>query len=275
MNIINRNLFRLLNRGAFNHDSGTLEPMSKYKWQRLFAIATQHNVTNIITPQLNEQKTHPNFMFPEELTKAWTEAAKNNEEKENEAMTVGNKEKLRFANFLINRKLKNIIEQERHEIDANTETVYLLKLYITITTAMLGPGMKLSQLIRIGKYLREKGDKVDYVKFEKWIDTLSMHRMTDTISSMLMQFFDFQKEEFPFLHEQVESAARTALIDLNSTAPREIHFTEGSAGFVVSNSGRATMWHISNSARMMKYCPKEAASNFFHNIFSSLSEIEE
>jgi len=275
MNIINRNLFRLLGAAAFNQTTEPLEPMSKYKWQQLFATATQHNVSNVIIHKLNDHNMHPDFSFPEEMTQAWEIAAQQNAQKEQDAMTVSEEETVRLTNFFINKKLKKILEAERHEIDASPETLYLLKLYVTLTTALLGPGLKLSQLVRLGKYLREKGDRVDFVKFEKWIDALSLHKMTDMESTMLIQLFDFSEEEFPFLKNTVESAARTALIDITSTAPRNIEFTESPTGFVVSSSGRATMWHIKNSTRMMKYCPAEATSNFFHNFFSSLSEIEE
>ena len=43
MDIIQRNLFKLLRNGAFN-TFDKLEPMSAYKWERLYQLAVMHNV---------------------------------------------------------------------------------------------------------------------------------------------------------------------------------------------------------------------------------------
>ena len=45
MDIVARNLFRLLRNGAFGTQE-LMEPMSAYKWERLYQLALVHRVVN-------------------------------------------------------------------------------------------------------------------------------------------------------------------------------------------------------------------------------------
>ena len=47
MNIIQRNFFTLLRSGAFG-SKGHIEPMSAWKWNRLYQLSLMHGVTAIV-----------------------------------------------------------------------------------------------------------------------------------------------------------------------------------------------------------------------------------
>ncbi len=51
----------------------------------------------------------------------------------------------------------------------------------------------------MGNYLRTKGDKVDFVKLEKWLRKLRIQRMAQLQGSVLIPFFEFEQDEIPFV----------------------------------------------------------------------------
>ena len=274
MRVENRNLFRLIRCGAFGNKE-TLEPMSAYKWQHLFAMALHHQVAGIIMPVIKDKESHPDFDFPQDMTDGWEKAVADCSETEKKAMTVSADEPIHFTNGFLNNRLQKILDEEVHSIDTNVETLYLLKLYVTTTSSVMGKGIRLSQLVRLGKFLREKGDKVDYVKFERWIGRLRLRRMTALISTILIRLLGFSRDEFPFISDEEDKAVYLTLLDITGKSSRQMKFSQGASGFVVNDDGKATLWNIKHNRRLLKYHPIEAFSNFFHKLSSSLSEIEE
>lgn len=275
MKVINRNFFRVLRSGAFNDDE-QLEPMSKYKWKKLIDMAIRHDVENIVIKTLLYKDIHNGFFFPDEIKKEWNDILDNKLDKESiEKEIESDNFNVHLDNHFLNHRLQKIISTEHHSIDTNTETLHLLKFYIEITSRMLHNGLKIQKIIHLGQYLRNSGDKVDYVKFEIWLKQLHLRKIIALENSILIQLFKFTPDEFPFMNEEDDKAAKMALRDINATGEREIHFRQSNSGFVHNKNNKATLWHIRHSSRLFKYYPLEVMSNFIHNLASSLSEIEE
>ena len=55
MDIIRRNLLTLLKSGALN-EYGNIEPMSSFKWEKLFKMAVIHNISSFIHKGLKNHK---------------------------------------------------------------------------------------------------------------------------------------------------------------------------------------------------------------------------
>jgi len=267
-----RNLFRLIRMGAFNDGAPILlEPMSEFKWQRMADIAIYNNVSNIVIPTLLDAQNHPDFNFTESLKNEWLQRAQQNADREEKAATIANDDEVKITNFYLNHRLKKLIDKERHTIDTSINSIYLLQLYISLTSAILSQNFKLSQLVRVGKFLREEGDKVDYIKFEKWIKELHIRKMVDLESSMLIQLLEFSVDEFPFLHSQIDTATKLALTNISAVSKYDIMYYNERA----NNSDRTTLALLKNNRRYMKYYPAEATSKVIQKIFTSISQIEE
>lgn len=273
MNIIKRNFFRALRAGVFETNE-QLEPMSLYKWEQLIQLAERHNVAHHVINSLLLNELHPNFSFPENVQERWKEIRRKSISRP-DTEYVFDKNNIRLTNFFLNRRLKRIIDAELHSIDTNTDTLYLLGLYISITSHILIEGIKLDEIIQLGTFLRRSGDKVDYVKFDNWINKLKLRRIITLESSIMIQLFDFSYNEFPFIQKEERKAGKLTLKDINSTTSRDLLFKQGNDIFVHNKNNKATLWHIRHCSRLMKYYPLEVTSNFVHNFASSLSEIEE
>ena len=181
-----------------------------------------------------------------------------------------------MSNGFLNRRLVKIQEDERHAIDTSTETLDLLRIIVANINAMLSGGANLSGIIRLGNYLRTKGQKVDFVKLEKWIDKLRIQRISQLEGSILITFFDFEKDEIPFVKHVEPGAYKLTLRSLyyNIKDQQQIQFAQTQSGFVHVTGGTMRK-NLSRSMRYLQYAPIETISHFLNNVFRSLSEIEE
>lgn len=262
MDIITRNFFRLLRSGALNEDE-PIEPMSHFKWQRLSQMVHAQHVEDIAISGIDNQNGKEWMNIPESLLDDTTPKAR----------TIDPT----LSNGLLNRRFRNIRHEELHAIDTNVESLDVLGIIVQTISMMLNKGMMLRGILNLGSYLRSKGDKVDFVKLDKWLHKLHIRRMAQLEGSMLIEVFHFEKDELPFV-ERVEPSAyklvvRSVLHTANDAA-EEWHFRQNSSGFVTNNSALLRR-NLRRSLRYLIYAPIETVSNYFNNFAKSLQEIEE
>lgn len=183
---------------------------------------------------------------------------------------------VKMGNSFLNKRLVKIQENERHAIDTSVETIYLLRLIVANENSMLAGNINLRSIIQLGEYLRTRGDKVDFVKLDKWLAKLRIQRIAQLEGCVLITFFDFEKDEIPFVHHMERGAYNLTLRSLyyNIQDIQDIEFRQGQTGFV-HVSGETMRKNLSRSMRFLQYAPIEILSNFSNNLFRSLSEIEE
>lgn len=179
-------------------------------------------------------------------------------------------------NKFLNRRLIKIQEDERHAIDTNMDTIKLLLIIVSNINGTLANGINLQGIVELGEYLRNQGDKVDFVKLDKWLAKLRIQRMAQLQGSVLITFFDFEKDEVPFVRRTEPGAYKLTLRSLyyNIKDQQDIQFKQSKSGFVHTTGGTMRK-NLRRSMRFFGYAPIETTSNFLNNFFSSLSEIEE
>lgn len=270
MDVIQENFFKLLRSGAFN-DKSVLEVMSAFKWRRLYQIVLVQNVLDYFVRGVNnyandKQLNLPQILIDEIQTKL-------DEEQKRKASPI----KIELSNRILKKKFEKIIINERHAMDTSIETLEMLKLIVFNTNAMLNHGISLEGIIKLGQYLRSKGDKVDFIKLEKWLIALHLRRIAQLQGSILINVFGFEQDEIQFV-SKVEPAAfaltMKTISNLVKDNASEWNFKQNSMGFV-QNNGKVFRRNLRRSYKYMNYAPIETASNFFNNFARSLSEIEE
>ena len=263
MDIITRNFFRLLRSGALN-EYEQLEPMSKFKWDRLDRMVHAQHVEAPAQKGVRNHQFDAMMNIPKRLVRDDMDTS----DEENNAS---------LSNRLLNHRLRKIIEAERHAIDTNMASIEVLKIIVANVSGMLNKGMMLSGIIRLGSYLRNKGDKVDFVKLETWLSKLHIRRMAQLQGSMLMAVFNFDQDEIPFVTREEPAAYKLVLRSVLHTAidtAEEWHFRQSRSGFVQNNSTLLRR-NLRRSLRYIEYAPLETVSNYLHNFARSLQEIEE
>lgn len=176
----------------------------------------------------------------------------------------------------LNKRLIKIQQDEPHAIDTSMETIYLLRLIVSNVNAMYSGGISLRGIIQLGQYLRTRGDKVDFVKLDTWLTKLHIQRIAQLEGSVLIQFFNFEQDEIPFVKMVERGASKLTVRSLyyNIKDMEDIKFQESQVGFVHTTGGTMRK-NLRRSMRYFGYAPIETTCNFLNSFFKSLSEIEE
>lgn len=278
MDIIQRNFFKLIRSGAFN-DKSTIEAMSSFKWRRLYEIVMFQNVLDYFVRGVNNNANDKNLNLPAKLideiqAKLDLQDEKQSSRQEDDKI-IGDDAEL--SNKWLNKRYHKIIYNEMHSIDTSTETLRMLQLIVFNTNAMLNRGINLDAIIRLGQFLRNKGDKVDFLKLEKWLSALHLQRMAQLQGSILIAVFGFEKDEIDFVKKEEPVAYKLTIkiiSNLVKDTAGEWHFRQNSAGFV-QNNGKMLRRNLRRSYKYINYAPIETTSNFINGFIKGLSEIEE
>ena len=268
MDIIKRNFFRLLRSGALN-EFVTLEPMSNFKWKRLAYLLMLQNVSSISLKGIKNHQYDANIHIPSAVIEELETKAQ--EEEHHTGFDS------RLSNHVLNKRLKKLREEELHAIDTSTETLQILDIILFNIEHILNTGISLRGIIELGRYLRTKGDKVDFVKLDTWLAHLHIQRMAQLQGSILIAVLNFDQDEIPFVKQIEQEAYPLALRTLTHSqidTSKEWHFKQSKSGFVKNNNS-VLRRNLRRSMRYVNYAPVETASNFLSNLTRSLSEIEE
>lgn len=262
MDIISRNFFRLLLSGALK-EKEDIEPMSYFKWRRLSQMAYAQQVNCIVRSGVERVTDTEWINVPDGFLDD------DSEEKGDNDPIISNK--------FLNRRFKKIEHKELHAIDTNVGALDVLRIIVSTVSTMLNQGVMIKGILKLGTYLRQKGDKVDFVKLDTWLGKLHLRRMAQLQGSMLIAVFGFEADELPFVR-RIEPAAynlvvRSVLHTANDTA-EEWHFRQNRSGFVTNNSTLLRR-NLRRSLRYITYAPIQTIGNYLSNFTLSLQEIEE
>ena len=274
MHIINRNFFRILRAGALNENE-PLEPMSEFKWNRLYQMVKSQKVSNIALEGIQTRRDDENNNIPPSLLAELQASV--DEVPKKKSLHAHYIEVPSLSNPILDHKLKRIFNNERHSIDTNIDSLRLLGIIIDNVQTILNKGMSLGGILDLGKFLRTQGDKVDFVKIDTWLQTLHMRRMAQLQGSILILVFNFEQDEIPFVNNIEPQAGKIILrtvTNLATDTAEEWHFRQSRSGFVRNNSA-VLRRNLRRSLRYIAYAPIETTSNFVSNFARSLSEIEE
>lgn len=153
------------------------------------------------------------------------------------------------------RRRERIWVGERHNIDTSTETLELLNILVYNVSHMEREGVAVCGLIAFGRYLRERGHLVDYVKLDTWLRRLHIEGITSALTSLLTEAFAFSDDEFPFPHKSYPHALRRLCRQLDT--PERRHFS----------------WR--RTRMLMRYSPTTLASYIEQRTKKALNSIEE
>ena len=275
MDIIQRNLFKVLRNGAFNtYDK--LEPMSAHKWERLYQLAVMHNVIPYAYKGIENSRDqffmHLTERQEKEWQKAYSETARPTaiEDEEDEFLRADH-----LTNPMLNRQLQNILDDEH----SDTTTRHILLLIIRVVRHILNEGMPIRQLLELGIYIKHQGTNADYETLKGWLSRLGLTQMAHLEGEFLILMFGFTPEDIPFLSEKRDKRVKqiaNELLDFTNTRSHDWYFSQDEDSIFVHNSNTSAMFsHVRRSARYFRYYPSESVTNFFASFVHSLSHIEE
>ena len=273
MDIINRNFLLALRTGAFN-EFVSFEPMSIYKWRQLLLMSRHQGVYPIAVAGIRSHQYDQKSRVPQCIIKEIADGEKGDMQHNDISLSTIGEQGLSGS---LAKKMEKINEEELHAIDTSTDTLHMLTLILGCSSVMLASDAYIGALIETGQYLRTKGDKVDFVKLERWLKELHMQGMATLIGSLIMDAFGFSLEELPFTDSYNDKAKshleRTLLATIDSQG-QEWHFKQNGFGLYRGNMS-AIRHKMNRSAHFASVAPITALHDLGASIIKSLKEIEE
>lgn len=268
MNIIERNFYRLLRAGAFGTDE-QIEPLSAWKWNRLYQMSEMHDVAPLMYKGIERCRDQFFLQIPDELMQQWSQASCHGTDDQNEMLAPDH-----LTNPLLDHKLQDILDQE----DSNTETRTALLHLLGTSRFIMNAGIPVKRIAELGIFIRESSNRIDYDKLHTWIESLRLASMAQLTAVMMVKLLGFEPDELPFMQqttdEQMERQIRDMFRQKNSHA-EEWYFSQGKDIFVHTSNSSAMMWSVRRSAKFFSYYPAETLTNFVTSFAHSLSHIEE
>ena len=239
MDIIQRNLFSLLRSGAFQ-STEDIEPMSAFKWSRLYQLAVMHNVVPFVYDGIIRNKNQFFLHLTEKQQKDWEKAMSDYRAQEKEQDNLEEDEYLRpdrLTNPLLNRRLQDILDDEHSDMTSRQ----LLLILLRVVRHLFNEGMPIRQLTELGIFLRKNSQRIDYQTVGKWIERLRLTQMTQLIGEFLIRLFGFSEEDIPFLKERKEKRIdhiAQELIEFTNTRSQDWYFSQQDGGIFVHKQTR-------------------------------------
>jgi len=267
MNIIERNFFRLLRAGAFAIEE-QIEPLSAWKWNRLFQLSEMHDVSPIVYKGIKRCSDQFFVQVPEALLQQWSLATSHGTD-DNDLLLSDH-----LTNPILNHQLQNILDSENSKTETRTALLHLLG----IARFILNAGIPVKRAVDFGVFLRHSNKKVDFDMLNSWIAQLKLKKMAQLTAVILIRILNFTPKELPFMKPMTEGQMNQLIrhmFNQKNSHAEEWYFSQGKDIFVHTSNSQAMLWHVRRSAQYLKYYPSEAMTNFFTSFAHSLSHIEE
>ena len=156
MNIIERNFYRLLRAGAFGTEE-QIEPLSAWKWNRLYQLSEMHDVAPLLYKGIERCQDQFFLQIPTELLQHWSQAQCHGTDDENDMLAPDH-----LTNPLLDHKLQNILDQE----DSNTETRTALLHLLGTSRFIMNAGIPVKRIAELGVFIRQNSRMIDYDKLK-------------------------------------------------------------------------------------------------------------
>lgn len=277
MDIIQRNLFSLLRSGAFQTQED-IEPMSAFKWNKLYQLTVMHNITPFVYDGILRCKNNFFLHLTDKQKQDWEKAVADYRVKEKRQSEQEEDEFLRpdrLTNPLLNRRLQAILDDEHSDLTSRQ----LLLILLRIVRHLFNEGMPIRQLTELAIFLRSNSQRINFDVVGQWIERLQLTQMAQLSGEFLIRLFNFEEADIPFLKGRKEKGIERIakeLIEFTDTRSQDWYFSQEDGGIFVHNTNSsATFSHVRRSARYFKYYPSESVTNFFSSFIHSLSHIEE
>lgn len=249
--------------------------MSRFKWQRLMRFADKEGVGEFLRYGIQRS------IYGEDvLTKEQHISANQMYEFRRKIYAkFVNKPKpvTRFSNRYLRSKLNNIFHEEVHSYNTQMPKLALLDMISHFLKEAFTGRFSFLDIIQIGLYLRQEGDKVDFNGLDDSIDTINLKKAANLVGTILVRVFGFSRDEIQFCKDidedyddLIEYYFRLTMSEMIESRHKEM--TNSITVLGAHDHSRISAkrgWHYAKYHRM------EAISSWFSNTINSITMVEE
>ena len=262
MNTIINNLISLSKEGAFSCKED-IKPMSAFKWNILYKMAEIEDIVPYVCRGLERHREDMRSNIPPMVMDMFSKASFTNADEIKLQFDLSDIDSQKLSYPLKRYLLKDIIYKEKHSIDTSKISLDLLSLILQNTSIILRSGIRLRGIMELGIFLRTKGQLVDFVKVESWLQKLKLKKMAALQASVLTDYFGFELVEFPYVKKTDKRAAALTEKSLNKVY------------WMNKQERQTSKYNIRNCITFHRYSHSESLCKATSTIIRSLSEIEE
>ena len=269
MDIVKRNFFRLLKAGAF-HRTEVVEPMSAWKWRKVYELALLHGVETLAFQGVKRLEGQFFFNLPDALRQQWA-AGQNVAQEDYE---IGNRQ--------LAKRLKRLEEET-----GGSDSYKVLKASVAVALCLMSADRWVYHLVRLGQIVEQAGDRVDRGQLKQWAAQLRLQHMEQLEGALLVELLGQEAGRWPFDLNIDERQRKQMAEEVGATLAATRHqwsFSTAQSSndgqvqhtiFVHNSNSSAMFWQARHSARYLKYYPTMSISTFFNSLAQSLTNIEE
>lgn len=274
MKVIYRNFTKLLSIGAFNAED-MIEPMSEFKWNQLLKLSEFNNASVFIFSGIEKISKINTSIIPNAVitySSNWLEQHGMDDMTKNGVDNLMSDSKIKnFSNIYLNAKFNRIVFNEIHSIDTSIDSLKFLDLSIQNVRKILADDLNLLKIIELGCYLRQNGNRIDFIKVDGWLKKLQLVDMMNLIGCYLICLFDFDEDEIPFFKKRIKNATSNIYTFFDNSM-RIIEIEESKS---IDEFEKQELKSDRIRVKYFTYFPIEVSSRLFSNIINRISSIEE
>ena len=166
-------------------------------------MAKEHHVQDFLSDGIKHIKESHNPDLPD------IDIIEKPEESAEEVNENFNASKAYLSSNLSKRKWEELREEEMSDIhNISDETLQLLDIIIMNADYVIDSTVSLEGLLLFGRFIRENKKAIDYTKLNNWLAKTKMVSMAELLGTILIEFFDFSQDEFPFMRTSVKSSEK-------------------------------------------------------------------
>lgn len=268
------NFLSLLSTGAFDTPLD-VQPMSLFKWQRLMRYADQEGVGEFLRYGIQRSIYGENVLKANETISAnqmYEYRNKAYAKFVNKAIPV-----TQFSNTILRKKIASIFHGEVHSYNTQMPKLALLDMISYFLKEAFTGRFSFRDIILIGLYLRQEGDKVDFNGLDESIATLNLKKAANLVGTILIKVFGFSADEIQFCKEIDESYQEhiSHYFNISFDEMIEQRHKEMTNSITVLGAHDYSRISAKRGWYYAKYHRMEAISSWFSNTLSSITEVEE
>ncbi|MCF0192233.1 MAG: hypothetical protein HUK05_02185 [Prevotella sp.] len=189
------NFLSLLSTGAFDTPL-EVQPMSRFKWQRLMRFAEQEGVGEFVRYGIQRSIYGENILTHDQ--RIAVDQMYDYRHKLYVKYINRSKPITRLSNKWLRHRMNAIFHEEVHSYNTQMPKLAMLDMIAHFLKEALTGRFSFIDVIQIGLYLRQEGDKVDFNGLDENIAALNLKKTANLIGTLLIRVFGFQRDEIQF-----------------------------------------------------------------------------
>lgn len=249
--------------------------MSLFKWQRLIRYAEQEGVGEFLRYGIQRSIYGENVLKADErisTNQMYEYRHKLYAKFVNKPMPV-----TRFSNKLLRTKINSIFHDEVHSYNTQMPKLALLDMISHFLKEAFTGRFSFLDIILIGLYLRQEGDKVDFNGLDENIASLNMKKAANLVGTILIRVFGFSPDEIQFCND-IDDGYYDLIahyFNLSFEEMIESRHKEMTNSITVLGAHDHSRISAKRGWHYAKYHRLEAISSWFSNTINSITMVEE